>query len=117
MDKLLDFLKDEDLFVRWLTLLAGIIAILFIESGLDGFVKDLLTQGYWRRVIPYGLFELIFIGVWWFKRYVFPRVPKGKIGLIIAVTTESAKARIRLRVDLAEKLKETIGTTPLHNIV
>src|SRR5437867_1769937 len=109
MDKLLEFLKDEEYFVRPLTLISGIIAILLLEASLDDFVKEFVTQGYWRRLILYVFFEVIFISSWSYRRFSLPRVPKGKIGLVIAVTTETMKSRVRLRTDLVERLRQSIG--------
>jgi tetratricopeptide (TPR) repeat protein len=117
MEKLLEFLKDEDHFVRPTTLVLGIITIFLTEASLDSFVKEFVTAGHKRRLALYLSIQAIFIGAWLYKRYVFPRVPKGKVGLIIAVTTESEKSRTRLRVDLVGKLKETIGETSLQNLV
>jgi tetratricopeptide (TPR) repeat protein len=117
MEKLLEFLKDEDHFVRPTTLILGIITILITEASLDNFVKEFVTPGHKRRLALYLSIQAIFIAAWLYKRYVFPRVPKGKVGLVIAVTTESEKSRTRLRVDLVGKLKETIGETSLQSFV
>lgn len=117
MDKLFEFLKDEDHLVRPITLVAGIIAILLAEASLDNFVKEFVTSGTKRRLALYLFIEAIFIGFWLYKRYVFPSVPTGKIGLVIAVTTETVKSRTRLRVDLVEALKEMIGKTSLGGLV
>lgn len=117
MDKLLEFLKDEELFARPLTLLAGIIAIFAIEAFVDPVVKDLVTQGPWRRLGLYLFFQSVFVGVWWYRRRVLPQVSDGKIGLVMAVTTESARGRKRLKTDLVEKIRETIGQSKLTGSV
>lgn len=117
MDKILEYLKDEELFVKPLTLIAGIVTILFIAASLNNFVKEFVTVGVKRRLAIYGFFVIAFIGVWLYKRYVFPRIPEGKRGLVFAVTTETIKSRTRLKIDLIEKLNESIGTSPLKGLV
>jgi len=117
MDKFLEFLKDEENLTKPLTLFAGIVGILLTEAALDGFVKELFTAGQKRRLLIYSIPLIVWVVIWFHKRTVYPRVPKDKIGLVIAVTTESIKARIRLRADLVHQIKETIGGSSLNGLV
>src|SRR5687768_5981394 len=100
MDKFFEFIKDEENLTRPLALVIGLVAILLTEASLDNFVKELITTGQKRRTLIYLIPLIAFTLFWFYKRTVYPRVPEGKIGLVIAVTTESIKARNRLRADL-----------------
>ena len=117
MDKFLEYLQDEDIFVKPVTLLGGIAAILGLAAAIDGIIKELLVAGAKKRLFIYTSLVLIWTCFWLYKRYVLPRTSKGKIGIILALATESNKEKIRVKNDLVRRMQELIDANQLDNLL
>jgi tetratricopeptide (TPR) repeat protein len=117
MEKFLDWLFDEDLLVTSPTLLLGLAAIGAAAVAADGLVKDLITAGTKRRLAIYLGAQVIWVGYWVYKKQTLPRTKKDKIGVVISLTTESNKDKIRLKNDFVKSLKLLVAESELDELI
>lgn len=97
-------------FNRPITLLAGILVIALIFAPLDSFFDNLITNPNLRFII-YGIIALLWTGYWLSANYLWPRSPKNKVGIVICISTENDKQKIRIKNDFVKRLNELL----IHN--
>jgi|GEM_PF-1509968 len=98
-------------------LIAGV--ILIILSIIIPF-DNLLEKGiscFQTRCLVYLLLLLIWGIVWWCLREYLPKNPKGKVGLLFAIVTESEKQKIRIKKDLASGISKLLDEYHLLNTI
>ncbi|MGC9000736.1 tetratricopeptide repeat protein [Caldisericum sp.] len=107
----------EENFYSFRGLFSGIVLIilaiilhldLFLEKGIPDFKI---------RLIIYAVFLAIWAISWWCSREYLPSNPKGKVGLLLAIGTESDKQKVRTKNDLAEGIKKLLGQHNLSHMV
>lgn len=98
-------------------LFAGIGLLFFaIISGIDSFLEKGVSSLKIRTII-YLLFLIIWVVIWWYARDHYPKNPKGKVGLLLAISTENDKQKIRIKNDLAEGIKKLLVQHSLSHMV
>src|SRR5438128_2923661 len=117
MEKLWEWMYDEDRLVTSPALLIGMISIAGSIVAIDNLVKDLITNGVKRRLAIYFAMEILWVGFWLYKRQALPRVKKGKIGIIIALSTENNKDKIRLKRDFVKALNQLLTESRLDTLI
>jgi hypothetical protein len=110
-------LYNEDNLVKIPTLILVILAILIVlVLPVELFLKDVLSQWYIRFAI-YFISILSWIIFWTYKRFQLPETPKGKIGIVMAITTKDEKCRTRLDDDFITEFKRQIKESGLQSII
>jgi len=114
-----DFLKrifKKD-FYTFKGLIAGIVLILLtIILKFDNFLEKGITT-FKIRCFIYAALLIVWTIIWWGLCEYLPRNPKGKVGLLIAIVTESEKQKIRIKNDLSEGIKNLLKQYDLSNKV
>ena len=82
-------------------------ALIYLFAGID-FGKISISQ--WILII---LVVLLIIIVWFFSRRI-PRTPEGKIGFVVAISTENQNQNKKLKVDFIETLQRYISQGELE---
>jgi hypothetical protein len=119
MGKLGEILKKifEENFCSFSGLFSGIVLIILaIILPLDSFLEKGIPD-FKIRLIIYAVFLAIWTIIWWYSREYLPRNPKGKVGLLLAIGTESDKQKVRIKNDLAEGIKKLLGQHNLSHMV
>lgn len=93
MEKIFDYLKDEDLFITFPALLAGSLGVFMLIVTSNSFLK-VIVPGVYPRLIIYALLEGVFLLAWLYKRKAFPKTPRDRIGLVVSITTENNKDKL-----------------------
>lgn len=116
MDRFTELLDDEDKFVKPLTLILGLGALIAFLITINGFL--LLLRPTWKlRQLPADLVVLAgWIALWSYKKYRLPE-NKGGVGIVIALTTENDKEKTRVKTDLLRRFEELIGVDQLQEWV
>lgn len=97
-------------------LLAGIVLVLLLSVGIDGWLEKLIVNASWRFSI-YGAVLVAWISYWLFYRYRLPRNRKGKVGIVVAIHAETDNEEIRLKNDFISRLKEDINKEKFGEVI
>jgi tetratricopeptide (TPR) repeat protein len=117
MEKLSEYLQDEDKLVSPITLIIGISAILTSCFAADGVVEKLITASPRLRLLIYALLIGSWVIFWAYKRHELPRTIEGKAGILLAIQTDSNEAKKRLKADLVKRMNDLIIANGLYDII
>jgi tetratricopeptide (TPR) repeat protein len=117
MDRIWDWLSDEDRLVRPLTLVLGMVLIGAGTLVSDNLFKELVTAGVKRRFVFYLFLQLAWAAFWLYKRESLPRTKKEKLGIVIAITAETDKEKSRLKNDFVRHLRTLVNNSQLGHLV
>ena len=92
----------QQYYYQTLGLLIGYVVAFIVILSL----KDMVSRT--ALVLIYVVTGIIWSVVWFFSRNYFPKISKGKLGLIVAIDAESTKQKSRIKVDFFENLKEML---------
>lgn len=85
MEKLSEYLQDEDKLVSPITLIIGISALLTGFFAADGVIEKLITASPRLRLLIYTLLIGSWVIFWAYKRHELPRTTEGKAGILLAI--------------------------------
>ncbi len=112
--KIFEYIEKN--FEKPLTLIFGILLILFAILPLDSLFDDLITKVTIRYLsyLPLFLFWIIY---WLTKKNLLPKNPQNLVGLVICIETENDKQRNRIKNDFVHRIHEIIEKHNLNNII
>jgi tetratricopeptide (TPR) repeat protein len=78
------------------------------------FIKDYSPQPFVHFLL-FGIVEIIIVSYWYYNRFVFPRKNTSKLNIVIAILTENAKQKSRIREDFANQIQKRLRDLGLDN--
>lgn len=99
--------RAEEKFASPITLGTGILFCIILFTLIDGFIEKFINAVNIRGLL-YLLITAIWIGAWIRNRFILPRNKKNRIGIVIAIFSESEIERQRLKADFIAELKRNI---------
>lgn len=116
MERFTELVEDEDKLVKPLTLVVGLIALSVVLISINVGLNQLSPT--WRlRQLPVDFVVLgTWVAFWLYKKNQFPKNKQG-VGIVIALTTENDKGKVRVRTDLIRKLEQLIVADDLRQWV
>ncbi|WOK05706.1 hypothetical protein RT717_21760 [Imperialibacter roseus] len=67
------------------------------------------------HILTFVIVELVIVSFWYYKRSVFPLGNRKRQNLVIAITTEDVKQKVRIANDFAKELKRQLKNHGLNN--
>jgi tetratricopeptide (TPR) repeat protein len=113
-DKLFNYLREN--ITKKRALAAGILLLLLIFRTLDDFIEKIAPNASYRFIV-YAICLAIWFFIWWDKRKSMPRNKKDYVGVVICITTENDKQKIRLTKDFAGRLDKLIVESNLGHLI
>lgn len=112
-----DLLQDEDKLVKRSTLFVGIIVGIIVLLTANAAVVVVVPQ--WRlRQFPVDLLVIgVWIGFWFFNHNRLPKNKTTKVGIVVVLSTENQKEKVRYKNDLVRRLGELIFADKLQKWV
>jgi len=110
----------EEIYKKYSRTYMGLLAIIVffvftIMLPIDSFLKDEITSFYVRLSV-YLVVLFIVIAIWIMYRNKYPRIPKGKIGIVISLKMENDKQRERIENDFVKGLKNALANNELNSL-
>jgi hypothetical protein len=116
-DKATEYIKEN--YTHPMAIVLGLILLTAVFVWIDDFLSKFITTPI-HRFWLYLFLAVILISVWLYLRYHFPVNKRTKLGVLIAITSENKKQKIRIKNDFVKQLKELIqqnGLSDLINII
>ncbi len=114
----------EDFFLKYIiskvysiwSLLFGLIIAIIVFAAVDNLIEKILSDVIIRFLI-YAIISLLWVLYWSHYRFCLPRNKKNKVGLVIAIYTESKHEENRLKHDLISQLQKIIFENGFKDII
>lgn len=108
MDRFTELLQDEDKLVKPTTLAIGLVALSVVLIGVNAGLVTLLPTWRLRQLLFDAVILIGWVVYWTYKKKQLPKNKSDKVGIVIALTTEKDKEKVRVKNDLVRKLGEVI---------
>ena len=112
----IDILKIKKSFPYWPSLFYGLILIVTLIIFIDDFLTKYINSQE-GRILVYVILILGWYTYWQLIRVIIKKNKKNKIGIVICITTENNKQKIRLKNDFIKRLWELIFAHKLGNLI
>ena len=118
MNKLVDYLEENFSVEKYFNSVLGLvflcISLMFILTGIDGFLEKGVSLFRYRCLV-YTALEMILVGIWIYFRNYMPK-NKENIGLVIGFQTENKKQKTRMRNDFVKELETLLEKNNINFI-
>lgn len=87
---------------------------IFMMTIVIPFIREYSKNPFIHFLI-FGILEVLIISYWYYNRFIFPKKNSNKLNIVIAIITENAKQKTRIRQDFANQIQKRLRDLGLDN--